>query len=150
MFLAGTISHFQTTEGTQPHCMFIEFASILLVTKMPQLRHIQHCVALIAGFLNLTITPSKPPSVLLGDYISLNCSPVAPTSEDISYTWTHLNTSTVLGETSNILTFPRISLEQLGTYRCTVSSTSGGAEITINSASKGGFPMLIFAVDALV
>ena len=144
MFLAGTISHFQTTEGTQPHCMLIEFASILLVTKMPQLRH---CVA---GFLNLTITPSKPPSVLLGDYISLNCSPIAPTSEDISYTWTHLNTSTVLGETSNILTFPRISLEQLGTYRCTVSSTSGGAEITITSASKGGFPMLIFAVDALV
>lgn len=90
--------------------------------------------------VDLIITASKPLSVLLGDYIALNCSPIFPTREELSYTWTHLNTSTVLQETSNILRFPRISMEELGTYRCSVSPTDV-AEVTITSASKAAFAM---------
>ncbi len=86
----------------------------------------------------VVIIPSKPLSVLLGDYISLNCVPIIPTSEEISYTWSHLDISTVLNVTSSILTFPSISMEQLGTYRCTAPAAVSltGAEVIITSSSE--------------
>lgn len=89
--------------------------------------------------VGVVITASKPLSVLIGNYISLNCSPIVPTSEDI-YTWTHMDTSTVLEEDTNILTFPSISVEELGTYRCSVSLDANtqvsNAEVTLTSASE--------------
>ena len=52
--------------------------------------------------------------------------------------WTHLNSSTILEETSGILTLPRISLSQLGTYRCTATATEirGSVDITLESKRK--------------
>ena len=84
----------------------------------------------------MTITPSKDLSVLLGDYISLNCSPVVPSSEDLTYTWTHLDS--ILEEDSSILTLSSVSMEELGTYSCNISSpsSSGSARVTITSASE--------------
>lgn len=88
--------------------------------------------------ITLNITSSKALSVLLGDYLSLNCSPTNHTSisVDLTYTWTHVDTSTTLQETSGILTLPRISEEELGTYRCSVPGANDDPEVTITSASK--------------
>lgn len=86
--------------------------------------------------VGVVITTSKPLSMLIGNYISLNCSPIVPTSED-SYTWTHMDTSTILEEDTRILTFPGISVEELGTYRCSVSlDANSHAEVTLSSASE--------------
>ena len=86
----------------------------------------------------VTITPSKPPSVLIGDYISFNCSPNNISFTNVSFMWTHLNSTTILEETSGILTLQRISQSQLGTYRCTVTATEirGSADITLESKRK--------------
>ena len=91
---------------------------------------------LVAIHIDVTITPSKDLSVLLGDYISLNCSPVVPSSEDFTYTWTHLDS--ILEEDSTILTLSSVSMEELGTYSCYISSpsSSGSAQATITSASE--------------
>lgn len=50
----------------------------------------------------LTITPSKPLAVLLGVYIPLNCSPILPIRGEITYTWTHFITSTVLEDAGDL------------------------------------------------
>ena len=87
-------------------------------------------------FIDVTITPSKNLSVLLGDYISLNCSPVVQSSEDLTYTWTHLDRT--LEENSSILTLSSVSTEELGTYSCNIDSpsSSDSAQVTITSASE--------------
>lgn len=99
--------------------------------------------------LMLNITSSKSSlSVLLGDYITLTCSASSDLPPDTVYTWTLSNTnfsSRVLEETSDTLTLPHISEDQLGTYTCTIASlvTSGPAEINITSASKEIEPIAI-------
>lgn len=52
---------------------------------------------------------------------------------ELTYTWTHFDSLTVLDENSNILTLPRISEEELGTYQCSISGGRGGPEVTIFS-----------------
>ena len=87
----------------------------------------------------MSIIPSKSPSVLLGDYISLNCSSSDFFRAD-AYIWVHEGNSITLAEgaDASILTLPRISAEQLGTYRCMVFNSffDTTAEVTLTSASE--------------
>ena len=116
--------HITPLHATSP-CTFLSILHGLTAIFIP----------LVSG-LTLSITSSKALSVLLGDYLSLNCSLTNHTSGDLTYMWTHVDTSTILQETSGILTFPRISEEELGTYRCNVLGANDDAEVNITSASK--------------
>ncbi len=95
---------------------------------------------LIGLSFQVTITSSKPFSVLIGDYISLVCSLNSSSSfrRPSTFTWFHINSSSILTEALDTLTLPSISLDQLGVYQCNASNSgfSGSAEVTLDSASE--------------
>ena len=99
-----------------------------------------------AASLTVSISASKSLSVLLGDYISLNCSTTSSAGgEDLGFLWLHCDSSSIAQEaeplrtTSNILTLSHVTTEQLGGYLCAVITESGTdfgtAEVAITSAS---------------
>lgn len=59
-----------------------------------------------------------------GDDVTLTCNVIKGNPMVYTYTWIHLDTSTVF-TTGASLSLPSISFSQLGTYRCDVRNSIG-------------------------
>ncbi len=69
--------------------------------------------------------------VMLGIMVTLTCSLIRANPIPTTYTWTNVNTSTVISETSNTLTLLSISMADLVTYRCETTNFVGTSMDTI-------------------
>lgn len=65
--------------------------------------------------------------VVLGDDVTLICALSSGISINYTYSWTYVNIYNLTAEISrsHTLSLPRISMDQLGTYRCEVRSEIG-------------------------
>ena len=63
--------------------------------------------------------------------VTFICSATGGNTDIYTYTWTHVDTSTVLTQTSPSLNLPRVTMEQLGTYMCAVRNEVGVGANTI-------------------
>ena len=72
----------------------------------------------------------------LGGVVILTCN-VTRGNPIPTYTWTHVDTSTPLSETSATLTLPSITVADLGTYRCEAMNAAGTGMDTI-TIEQGG------------
>ena len=67
----------------------------------------------------------------LGDMVTLTCSVVRANPPSVTYTWTNVNTNTILSETSSTLILSSISMADIATYRCEATNAAGTGMDTI-------------------
>ena len=89
-----------------------------------------YCLALcvVAPEVDLVADRTR---VALGDRVTLTCNVTRANPPPTTYTWTNVDTSTTLSETSNTLTLPSITMTDLATYRCETTNVVGTGMDTI-------------------
>ena len=90
------------------------------------------CSSLILA-VNLTVSKDLP--LVLGDYVTLTCS-LGNGTTNYQYSWYHNNT-TLPDQTTSTVVLPGVTRQDLGKYRCEVTSTPFRGSATINITARG-------------
>ena len=91
------------------------------------------CSSLILA-VNLTVSKDLP--LVLGDYVTLTCSHGGNGTTNYQYSWYHNNTM-LPDQTTPTLVLPGVTRQDLGKYRCEVTSTPFRGSATINITARG-------------
>ena len=99
------------------------------VLPQPTLYTLRRCQV-----VEVTITSSKEPPVLLGDYLVLTC--LSRNTSDIWFYWWHQDTL-LAGETTPTLVLPLITTRELGVYTCLARNYTAYGTAYIDITSQG-------------